>query len=218
MTTTATSKNVLIIKSSPAAKQSVSNEIADYLTAQLQAQTQDYDFTFRDLNQNPAPQYDQAILQTFYAPQDQLSDEQLRISQPSLQYIAELKAADIIVFASPMHNFSITSLLKAYIDQICRIGHTFLYTKDGQQGLIKNKQALIISSAGMDFQLPENHSIDFQTPYLQKVLNFLGIEDVQVVPVQGLGLGANDPEVIKAQAKEKIQLFIETLAPAKLRA
>jgi len=124
-------KNVLIIKSSPAAEDSISNKIADYLIEQLKMNEQNYEFTIRDLAKSPAPMYSAEIYQTFYTPEEQLTDLQKALAAPSLQYIEELKHADIIVFATPMHNFSVTTLLKAYIDQICRMGMTFVSHEDG---------------------------------------------------------------------------------------
>ena len=209
MNNQAAAKNVLIIKSSPALDASVSNEIADYLIEQLKGKNQSYQFTIRDLAKNPAPIYDNEMLQAFYSPQEQLSEQQKEVAAPSLQYIAELKAADIIVFASPMHNFSVTTLLKSYIDQICRMGLTFNYSQAGPEGLIKGKKALIISSAGGDFQLPEQIHKDFQTPYLKHVLNFIGIEDIEVVPVQGLGYGEDAANQAKANAKQSLKILTE---------
>ena len=205
MNNPAAAKNVLIIKSSPALDASVSNEIADYLVEQLKGKNQSYQFTIRDLAKNPAPVYDNQILQAFYSPQDQLSEQQKQVAAPSLEYIQELKDADIIVFASPMHNFSVTTLLKSYIDQICRMGLTFNYSEAGPEGLIKGKQALIISSAGGDFQLPEQKHKDFQTPYLEHILSFIGIEDISVIPVQGVGLGQEIAQQAKENAKQKLQ-------------
>src|SRR5260370_26036339 len=40
------------------------------------------------------------------------------------ELIEELQAADTVVIGAPMYNFSISSLLKAWIDQIVRIGKT----------------------------------------------------------------------------------------------
>lgn len=200
-------KNVLIIKSSPGADYSVSNEIADYLVEQLSTKDEAYEFTIRDLAKTPAPIYSSEIYQAFYTPEDQLNDQQRAIVSPSLEYIEELKAADLIVFASPMHNFSITTLLKAYIDQICRIGMTFQYHAEGPEGLIKGKQALIISTAGGDFlQESEKHK-DFQTPYLKHVLGFIGIDDVTVLPVQKMGFGEEVANASKQQAKNTLESF-----------
>ncbi len=195
---------VLMIKSSPSGEHSVSSEVADHLMSQLKERSTNYQFTIRDLNQAPAPQYTSEVLDAFYSDQTTLNDAQKAISAPSERYIDELKAADIIVFASPMHNFSISSLLKSYIDQICRIGYTFSYSANGPEGLVKGKQAMIISSAGMDFQNDEHQAIDFQTPYLEHVLRFIGFESIHVVPVQGLGRSDIDPQMIKNIAKEKV--------------
>lgn len=202
-------KNVLIIKSSPALDASVSNEIADYLVQQLEGNDKSYDFTIRDLAKTPAPIYDNETLQAFYSPQDQLTEQQKLIAAPSLQYIEELQNADIIVFASPMHNFGVTTLLKSYIDQICRMGLTFQYSEAGAEGLIKGKQAIIISSAGGDFQLASEKHKDFQTPYLKHVLNFIGIEDVEVIPVQGIGFGEEMANQAKAKAKQDLKMLAE---------
>jgi FMN-dependent NADH-azoreductase len=199
------SKNVLIIKSSPGADYSVSNEIADFLVEQLDSKDNDYDFTIRDLAKNPAPIYSSEIYQAFYTAEDQLSEQQREIVRPSLEYIAELQAADIIVFASPMHNFSITTLLKAYIDQICRMGMTFKYHADGPEGLLKNKQALIISTAGGDFLSTSEQHKDFQTPYLKHVLGFIGIDDVTIVAVQKMGFGEEIAKASKQQAKTELK-------------
>jgi len=205
MTSLAPNKNVLIIKSSPAANSSVSNEIADYLVSQLGNKHESYDFLIRDLAKTPAPQIDGPVLEAFFTAPDQLTDEQQALVEPSLELIGELKAADIIVFASAMHNFSISALLKAYIDQICRFGLTFQYGENGPEGLLNGKKAVVISSAGGDFQQEHAKAMDFQTPYLQRILNFIGIEDISVVPVQGMQLDPENADKIKSDAKAKVQ-------------
>lgn len=208
-----TTKNVLIIKSSPAASHSVSNEMADYLMSQLQEKDVNYRFQVRDLALTPAPMYSPEILNAFYTPLDQLTQEQERISAPSLTYIEEIKTADLIVIASPMHNFSITSLLKTYLDQICRMGLTFRYSEAGPEGLIKDKQAIIIATAGGDFLSEENKHKDFQAPYLNHVLNFIGIEDVKRVSVHKLGFGDEIAQQMKQEAKQELaQLAAHTIS------
>ncbi len=208
MSTLTPLKNVLIIKSSTAADHSVSSEIADFLMQELESKKsseQDYQFTIRDLAQSPVPFLSAETVQAFYTPSDALSPEQQILLAPSVEYISELQNADIIVIASAMHNFSITSLLKAYIDQICRMGLTFKYTAEGPQGLLKNKQAVIITSSGMEFDNDYVKSMDFQTPYLQRILNFVGIDDIRHIPVQGLAHQDKVPSIkenAKAHAKE----------------
>ena len=42
----------------------------------------------------------------------------------------EFLAADVYVIGVPMYNLSIPSMLKAYIDQIVRIGRTFAFAPE----------------------------------------------------------------------------------------
>src|SRR6266852_7478871 len=82
-----------------------------------------------------------------------LEDSQLTLAQRSYlstsdQLIEELKAADTVVIGAPMYNFSIPSLLKAWIDQVVRIGETVGYGPNGPQGLLAGKKVVLITSRG----------------------------------------------------------------------
>ena len=70
------------------------------------------------------------------------------------------------------------SALKSWIDQICRAGLTFNYTETGPVGLLKDKRAVPTITLG---GVPVDSSVDFATPYLRQVLNFIGIQDIQTV-------------------------------------
>src|SRR5579863_7178504 len=56
--------------------------------------------------------------------------------------IEELLAADTIVIGAPMYNFTISAPLKAWIDQIVRVGRTVLYGPNGPAGLLQGKQVI----------------------------------------------------------------------------
>ncbi|MEH6344862.1 MAG: NAD(P)H-dependent oxidoreductase [Bermanella sp.] len=214
MSNSTTTKNILIIKSSTAADYSVSSEIADFLMNQLQEKNGSeiqYKFTIRDLAKSPAPFLNNETVGAFYTPPEALSAEQVALVAPSQEYITELQNADIVVIASAMHNFSITSLLKAYIDQICRVGLTFQYSSAGPEGLLKNKQAILITSSGMDFKEEYAKSMDFQTPYLRRILSFIGIEDIRHIPVQGLANEELVPSIKDAAKQEAKELALDQL-------
>ena len=53
-----------------------------------------------------------------------LSSAQRNYLSASDRLIEELQVADTIVIGAPMYNFAIPSLLKAWIDQIVRVGKT----------------------------------------------------------------------------------------------
>ncbi len=85
-----------------------------------------------------------------------------------------------------MYNFSIPTNLKAYIDNVVRVGRTFTFdSSTGMFGsLLTGKKALIISSrAGSYAPGTPTAAMDFCEPYIRFILNFIGIKDVEYVEV-----------------------------------
>lgn len=52
--------------------------------------------------------------------------------------IAQLDAADVVVIATPMHNFTVPSTLKAWVDHIVRVRATFAITPQGKTGTLRD--------------------------------------------------------------------------------
>ena len=62
--------------------------------------------------------------------------------------IAELQQTDEWVIGVPMHNFSISSPLKLWIDHVARAGKTFAYVDGKPQGLLTGKKVtFVVASA-----------------------------------------------------------------------
>src|SRR6266853_3396536 len=118
-----------------------------------------------------------------------LEDSQLTLAQRSYlstadQLIQELAAADTIVIGAPMYNFSIPSLLKAWIDQVVRLGKTISYGPNGPQGLLAKKKVFVITSRGSAYEKGSvREAFDFQEPYLRHILGFVGLTDVTFIHV-----------------------------------
>jgi FMN-dependent NADH-azoreductase len=125
---------------------------------------------------------------------------------PSLA-LKQFKSADIVVIGSPMYNWTISSLLKAWIDRIAVAGHTFAYTSHGPHGLASGKRVIVITgrSGSMLDKLYDGY--DHQEPYLRTIFRFLGIDDVTFVHAQGLAVAAKRPSII-AQAEAEIERLI----------
>jgi len=95
----------------------------------------------------------------------QLSSRQKEMVALSDELIAELEAADTIVLAVPMYNFSIPSTLKAWIDHVARRGRTFRYTEKGPEGLLKNKKVFVLGARGGVYSKGTPYAaFDFQEP------------------------------------------------------
>ena len=98
------------------------------------------------------------------------------------QLIDELRAADTIVIGAPMYNFSISSPLKAWIDQIVRIGKTFVSGPNGPRGLLEMKKVIVITARGGAYEKgTAREAFDFQEPYLRHILGFIGLTDVTFI-------------------------------------
>jgi len=107
-----------------------------------------------------------------------------------------------------MHNFSIPSTLKLWIDQVARAGKTFSYGADGPKGLLTGKKAtLLIASGGVYAQGTAMESLNFVTPYLRAVFGFIGVTDVTIIAAEGtaqLMTGKMDPQTFLAPSLEKV--------------
>jgi FMN-dependent NADH-azoreductase len=98
------------------------------------------------------------------------------------ELIEELQAADTVVIGAPMYNFSIPSPLKAWIDQIVRIGKTVDYGPNGPQGLLGKKQVVVITARGGAYEKGTTRELwDFQEPYLRHILGFIGLTDATFI-------------------------------------
>jgi FMN-dependent NADH-azoreductase len=111
-----------------------------------------------------------------------LSPAQRSYLSTSDQLIEELRAADTIIIGAPMYNFSISSPLKAWIDQIVRIGKTFSSGPNGPRGLLERKKVFVITARGGAYEKgTPTGAFDFQVPYLRHILGFIGLTDVTFI-------------------------------------
>ncbi|HHF0557739.1 TPA: FMN-dependent NADH-azoreductase [Vibrio antiquarius] len=172
---------VLALKSSILGDYSQSNKLVEDFIKNVDQDK----LTVRDLAANPLPVLDFAVATALRATED-LSQEQQAVVELSDTLIEEVKAADTLVIAAPMYNFTIPTQLKNWIDLIARAGVTFKYTENGVQGLIEGKKAIVITTRG---GIHKDSPADNVTPYLRTVLGFVGITDVEFVYAEALNMG-----------------------------
>jgi len=191
---------LLQINASLAGANGQSSLLAQRFVADWQATHPEGRIITRDLASDPLPHLTAERFQAFLSPPDARNDEQRAHAAVSDGLIEELKAADTIVFAVPMYNFSVPSTLRAYFDHIARAGVTFRYTANGAEGLLKDKKAYVFITRGGFYA----EAADTQTPYLKQFLGFIGITDVSFVFAEGLSLGEESRGKSLAQAHDRI--------------
>src|ERR1700755_940961 len=107
----------------------------------------------------------------------------------SEELIQELESSDIVVIGTPMHNFTVPSVLKAWIDHIVRVRRTFKVTREGKAGLLRDRPVFVAVSSGGGYSGERAHQPDFLTPYLKAVLGTIGLHNLTFFSIEGSGLG-----------------------------
>ena len=146
------------------------------------------------------PHVGRAFVEGVSTAPDQRTPEQIKALALSDVLIDEVLAADVIVFAVPMHNFGPPSTLKAWIDHVVRIGRTVSYSQKGPVGMLKGKRAILVLARGGVYSDGPAKPLDFQEPYLRAILGFIGLTDIEVVRVEGVAVSAIGPEKALASA------------------
>jgi FMN-dependent NADH-azoreductase len=182
-------RQVLFLTTSAQLGKSKSGQIANRLLDGWRAANPGLEVVERDLGAAPVPHLGADLLGGFFAAPEQHSTAQAKAVALSNTLIGELEAADTLVIATPMYNFSIPSTLKAWIDHITRAGRTFRYTESGPVGLLTGKRAFIVVSRGGVYSEGAAKALDFQEPYLRAILGFVGITDVTFIYAEAQALG-----------------------------
>lgn len=162
--------------------------------------------TYRDLASDALSHFSAASLVAAGTPAELRDAAQRHETELAERTLEEFLAADAIVIGAPMYNFAIPSQLKAWIDRIAVAGKTFKYTENGVVGLAGGKTVVIASSAGgVHAGLPSGQAHE---DYLVRMLNFVGIDDIEIVRAEGLAYG-DEPraEAMRGAAQRISELF-----------
>lgn len=171
-------ENLLVVEVSPRGTYSVSRQLARQFTQKWQL-AHHGNVVVRDLSAIDVPYISLPWIGGAFTPPEQHSPEMTEAIGISDEFIAELKAADEILIATPMYNFSIPAVLKSWVDHVLRAGVTF---SANYEGLVTGKKATAIIATGGDFSPGTPfESANVASAYLRQVLGFIGITDVNVI-------------------------------------
>ena len=190
-------------------QKSVSRMLADEMVAALGARKSSVNVINRDLAAGIGI-VNAAWIEAERTSEENRTPDQRALLTQSDALVAELQAADDIVIATPIYNFSVPAALKAWIDLICRDKITFVYENDSPRGLLSNKRATVIVTSGGTLA---GRDIDFTTSYIRHILGFIGVDDVTMIDVTGLS--KNRSRVIADARKEISVVSARQLADAR---
>lgn len=164
---------------------SYSRKLADFFERKWLEVNPEGQVLHRSLSEDNIPHIRAETIQGFYVPKDQMSQQLTEATKLSDLLINELKSADDLLISSPLYNLNVPSNLKAYIDQVVRIGETFGTDENGYHGLLSDIQAYIITVKGGVIKGTKFEELDFLAPYLKAVLSFIGIHTKELFSLEG---------------------------------
>ena len=198
--------NILVVSSSANGDSSVSGQLAGRFVDSVREANPGANIVLRDVGANPLPHLTHETVAAIKS--DPATPAELETRALSDKLVGELQEADVILIASPMYNFGISSTLKSWFDHVARAGVTFRYTGSGPEGLLKGKKTVVILSRAGFYSEGPGAAMDGQEPYLRAMLGFVGLDDVTWIRAETLAFG---PEAA-AQAIEAAAAALHGLA------
>jgi FMN-dependent NADH-azoreductase len=175
--------NILHIDSSPRLE-SHSRALSAAIVEKLLGIAPGASITRRDIGADPLPQTTPLYAAALASPATLAAPPSGSLDLSEV-LIGEVEAADVIVIGTPMHNLTVPSVLKAWIDQILRVDRTMESTPAGKIGLLRDRPVFIGVASGAFFTGERANQPDFLTPYLSLSLNSIGLKTQQFFPLQG---------------------------------
>jgi FMN-dependent NADH-azoreductase len=134
---------------------------------------------YRDLATDPVPHITAVAWSAGYAAPAERTPEQSAAFAAREMLMEELEQADAILIGAPMHNFSIPSTLKAWLDNVLLLGRTA-----GENPSAQGKPVVVVASRGGSYAPgTPREGFEFVQNYLEAVLErTLGLDLDFIVP------------------------------------
>lgn len=182
-------KTVLQIDASARTERSHTRYLTDLFVKEWRWLRPDDRIVMREIGTQPPPPVNEAWIVAAFTPPENRSPVMQEVLRFSDTLVDELIEADLIVLGTPMYNFGMPAQLKAYVDQIVRVGRTFgLDLSNRQQPyrpLLADKRMLVITAAGDGGYQPGGplEHMNHLDSHIRSVFGFIGIRDVSFVGV-----------------------------------
>jgi len=199
---------LLVIESSPRGEHSMSRGLTKLFVENWLENHPGGRVVERDLMESNLPFVTMPWLGAYFTPPEQQTPEMKDILRLSDELVSEILEADHIAIGTPVYNYNVPAVLKAYIDHIVRKGKTLGFSGEG---LVHGKACTILmASGGVYTQGSPIQDRDIATNYLRLILKVIGIEEVTVVA----GGNAKSVDMGQVTRDKFLQTFASEVAAA----
>ncbi|WP_194813897.1 FMN-dependent NADH-azoreductase [Nocardia sp. XZ_19_385] len=201
---------LLHLDASPRGARSHTRSLTGDFVTRWVRQRSDVSVARRDLGCQPPPHLTEGWIAAAFTKPEERTPQMLADLALSDELVDELLGTDVLVVGVPMYNFGIPAMLKAYIDQIVRVGRTFSFDPELADPyaplLPPGKRAFFIVSTGDSGYQPDGPlaGLNQVEPYLRTVFGFIGIEDLQFVYVGNDEFGGERLSESLAAARDRV--------------
>lgn len=197
--------SILHITCSPRGRSAESHRLSQHIIDRLIAAAGPQAPAVVEIDATALPPVDPDYAAALSAPADPADDTLGRGALlQSAQLIQALRDATHIVIATPMHNFTVPSSLKVWIDHVVRVRSTFRITAEGKVGNLPDRPVYVAISSGGEFSGDAARQPDFLTPYLKHVLGTIGLRTVTFFSVEGTARGEAALQAARRRAEADI--------------
>lgn len=204
---------LLHVDASPKGENSSSRALSRFFVDQLRAHLPSLSVDYLDLAEDTPPAITELFARATYTPANERTPQMRQELEGSDALCARLLDADALLFAMPMHNWTMPAAFKAFVDTIVRGGLTYVATDDGRYvGTLGGRKTLFLTTRGVDLRPGTPFAaMDALTPSLRAAFGFIGVADPVFVDAQPMQFAH---EVERAAAMRRARMELSALAKA----
>lgn len=172
--------------------------------------------TYRDVGQQPPAPVNADWIRSAFTPSVRRERWMDAVLAESDRLVAEIERADVLVIGVPMYNFGVPAQLKAYIDNIVRVGKTFGFDRERAGEPYwpmlagRGKQLVLLTARG-DYGYGDRLArLDHVTPALRAAFGYIGIDDALEVAIEYDEFGGERLATSIAQAEVQVDAAVAT--------
>lgn len=171
----------------------------------------------RDLGLNPPEFISQEWIAAAFMPEQQRGEKQALVLAQSDLYFEEVAQADVILITAPMYNYGMPAVLKAWFDQIMRVGKTFTF--DLARGdfpiepVLSGKTLVLLTSSG-EFGFGVGgvrEHMNHLSPHIQALTKYLGVDQFYEIGSEYQEFADDRHTASVEKAKRDIESLVEAL-------